>query len=59
MFDALRAIKAQGTTILLVEQSARHALALADRIFVIGEGRVVQQGTPGEIRSTLDEEYLT
>ncbi len=59
VFDALRAIKAQGTTILLVEQSARHALALADRIFVIGEGRVVQQGTPGEIRSTLDEEYLT
>lgn len=59
VFEALRAIKAQGTTILLVEQSARHALALADHAYVIGEGRVQQSGTAQQIGSTLDTEYLS
>ena len=59
VFEALRQIKAQGTTILLVEQSARHALALADYAYVIGEGKVQQSGTADEISSTLDTEYLS
>jgi len=59
VFDALRAIKEQGTTVLLVEQSARHALALADHVYVIGEGKVTRDGTPAEVRDTLDAEYLS
>jgi branched-chain amino acid transport system ATP-binding protein len=59
VFDALHAIKETGTTILLVEQSARHALALANHVYVIGEGHVVRHGTPDEVRGTLDAEYLS
>jgi branched-chain amino acid transport system ATP-binding protein len=59
VFDALRTIMEQGTTILLVEQSARHALALANHVYVIGEGRVARHGTPDQVRSTLDQEYLS
>ena len=40
IFDAMRAIRAQGVTILLVEQNVRHALALADRAYVLESGRV-------------------
>ena len=59
VFEALRQIKDQGTTILLVEQSARHALGLADHAYVIGEGRVTSHGTADHVRSTLDTEYLS
>jgi branched-chain amino acid transport system ATP-binding protein len=38
-----------GTTILLVEQNARMALRLADRAYVLANGRVVQQGTGAEL----------
>lgn len=59
VFDALRAVKDQGTTILLVEQSARHALALADHAYVIGEGRVTRHGSADDVRTSLDTEYLS
>jgi branched-chain amino acid transport system ATP-binding protein len=38
-----------GTTILLVEQNARMALRLADRAYVLANGRVAQQGTGAEL----------
>lgn len=58
VFDALASIKSQGMTILLVEQNAQHALALADYVYVIGEGHVVNEGTPDQVRDTLDVDYL-
>jgi branched-chain amino acid transport system ATP-binding protein len=42
-------LKAQGTTILLVEQNALAALALADRAYVIETGRIVLSGTGREL----------
>jgi branched-chain amino acid transport system ATP-binding protein len=45
IFETLREIHDQGTTILLVEQNARKALALADRAFVLEQGRIVLSGT--------------
>jgi branched-chain amino acid transport system ATP-binding protein len=44
VFASLKTIAAQGTTIVLVEQNVPHALALADRAFVLETGRVTQSG---------------
>ncbi len=45
IFQAIRTLNQEGTTILLVEQNARRALALADRAYVIEQGRVAGSGT--------------
>ncbi len=44
IFDAMRAIRAGGVTIVLVEQNVKHALALADRAYVLESGRVTLEG---------------
>jgi branched-chain amino acid transport system ATP-binding protein len=46
--------RAQGMTILLVEQNAYHALRLADRGYVMANGRIVLKGTGAELLA--DEE---
>jgi branched-chain amino acid transport system ATP-binding protein len=45
MFEMIKEINRQGVTILLVEQNVRAALELANRAFVIENGRIVGQGT--------------
>jgi branched-chain amino acid transport system ATP-binding protein len=45
IFEVVRAINQQGVTVLLVEQNARAALELADRAYIIEQGRVVGTGT--------------
>ena len=45
IFEMLKQINAQGTTILLVEQNARMALELAQRAYVMETGRVTLSGT--------------
>jgi len=44
VFDALKEINREGTTILLVEQNARMALQFAGRGYVLENGRVVLEG---------------
>jgi branched-chain amino acid transport system ATP-binding protein len=44
----------RGVTILLVEQNARGALAIADRAYVLETGRVVLQGTSEELLGNRD-----
>ena len=39
----------RGLTILLIEHDMRVVFHLADRIMVLAEGRVLAEGTPGEI----------
>jgi branched-chain amino acid transport system ATP-binding protein len=57
--DAIRQMKARGTTVLMTEQMARPALKLADRGYVMRGGEVRQSGTVAEIRErALAEEYL-
>ncbi|HXH38481.1 MAG TPA: ABC transporter ATP-binding protein [Thermoanaerobaculia bacterium] len=51
VFASLKTIAAQGTTIVLVEQNVPHALALADRAFVLETGRVTQSGTARDLAS--------
>jgi branched-chain amino acid transport system ATP-binding protein len=44
MFDVIGRINKQGMTVLLVEQNVRAALDLADRAYVIENGRIVGEG---------------
>jgi branched-chain amino acid transport system ATP-binding protein len=49
VLDTVRRLKAQGMTILLVEQNVREALDLADRGYVIQTGRIVGEGSGKEL----------
>jgi branched-chain amino acid transport system ATP-binding protein len=49
VFDLVARIRATGVGVLLVEQNVRQALALADRGYVLENGRVVLQGSGGEL----------
>ncbi len=44
-FDIIRAIRAEGTTVVMVEQNAFAALELCDRAYVLEQGRVTKSGT--------------
>jgi branched-chain amino acid transport system ATP-binding protein len=44
IFNVIRALKAQGVTILLVEQMANQALKVADRAYVLKTGEITSQG---------------
>jgi branched-chain amino acid transport system ATP-binding protein len=59
LFDAVRSMKASGATVLLVEQYVQAALDLADYVYVLDKGRVVQVGEPADVReSGLATSYL-
>jgi branched-chain amino acid transport system ATP-binding protein len=45
IFDIIKKIREQGTTVLIVEQNVKQTLAVADRAYVLESGRVVMQGT--------------
>jgi len=49
IFQALRELKAEGKTILLVEQNARKALQVADHAYVMERGRIVLSGTGQDV----------
>ena len=49
MFDALKQINSEGTTILLVEQNARMALQFAQRGYVLENGHLVVEGPSDEL----------
>ena len=49
IFETIKEINAQGTTILLVEQNANMALKLASRGYVLETGNVVLEGTSAEL----------
>jgi len=50
----LGAIRDRGVSILLVEQKLAIALEISERVYVLGHGRVVFEGTPAGIRSAAD-----
>ncbi|MFK0169460.1 ABC transporter ATP-binding protein [Streptomyces sp. NPDC090306] len=55
IMDTVAELRRTGTTILLVEQNARAALALADRAYVMETGRIVLEGTGAEL---MDDENV-
>jgi ABC-type branched-subunit amino acid transport system ATPase component len=60
LFGALAQLRAEGRTILLVDQMARMALSLADRAYVLSAGRIVFAGTAAELKDNplLERAYL-
>lgn len=60
MFETVRRINAEGTTVLLVEQNVRQALEIATRGYVVETGRVVGGGTRDELLASdeIKKAYL-
>ena len=60
VLSVIRALKDDSLTILLVEQNASAALAIADRAYVLETGRVTLSGTAADIQadSRVKEAYL-
>ncbi len=60
IFDLIQEINRQGVAILLVEQNAHQALALASRGYVLEIGRISAQGSSEELKSDtrIQEAYL-
>ena len=52
--DLLQEIARRGVAILLVEQKLSIALAIADRVYVMGHGQMVFEGTPAELKTRDD-----
>ncbi len=49
IYDRLHALKAKGLTVLLVEQNTNFALELADRAYVLENGRIVLEGSGQQV----------
>lgn len=60
MFAAIRAINGGGTSVLLVEQNVAMAMELANRAYVMEEGRIVAEGLASELmdRPEIQKAYL-
>jgi branched-chain amino acid transport system ATP-binding protein len=60
VFDALRQLRTDGMTILLVEQNARLALATVDRAYVMESGSIVKEGRAQVLASDpqIEAHYL-
>ena len=53
-FNIIRKINERGISIFLVEQNVHQTLAISDYGYVLSKGRVVMEGTPGEIGKTKE-----
>lgn len=58
VWDIVRALVAQGTTVLLTTQYLEEADQLADGIAVIDRGRVIAEGTPGQLKASIGRSSL-
>jgi ABC-2 type transport system ATP-binding protein len=58
MWEIIRKLMAQGTTILLTTQYLEEADQLADRIVVIDDGKVIAEGTAKELKSKVGQDRL-
>jgi len=59
MFELFTRMKAQGTTLLLVEQNVELALKISDRAYIVDQGRIVHTGTAPELLAdrAIQERY--
>ena len=60
IFDIIRSINEDGTTVLLVEQNAKKALAIADRGYVLETGKIVLEGKASDLLNddSIKKAYL-
>jgi ABC-2 type transport system ATP-binding protein len=55
VWEELRRINEQGTTVFLTTQYLEEADQLCDRLAIIDDGRIVREGTPAELKADLRE----
>ena len=55
VWEELRRINGQGTTVFLTTQYLEEADQLCDRLAIIDDGRIVREGTPDQLKSDLRE----
>jgi branched-chain amino acid transport system ATP-binding protein len=60
IFEVIEQLKAEGLTILLVEQNVHHALDLADRAYIMESGHITLEGTAADLRhdARVESAYL-
>ena len=60
IFNIIKDINEKGTTVLLVEQNAKMALSIADRVYVMETGNIVMTGTGAELVNSpeIQKAYL-
>ena len=58
LYDVVRQLADEGISILLVEQFARTALAVADYAAVMTQGRIAMVGQPADVADFVSEAYL-
>jgi len=60
MFETIARVRADGAAVLLVEQNVLKALDVADRAYVMEQGRIVAQGLPADLKKQphIREAYL-
>ena len=54
IFQAVKRIRDTGLTVLIVEQRMAECLEIADRAYILQTGRVLMQGTAGDIKGNPD-----
>jgi branched-chain amino acid transport system ATP-binding protein len=59
LFDVVRDLAAEGTTVLMVEQYLAHALQLADVVYVLARGEIAFAGEPAELEGQVLPGYVT
>jgi branched-chain amino acid transport system ATP-binding protein len=55
VFRVIESLREQGLTVLLIEQNVHHALEIADRAYVLENGRIVLEGNS---RDLLKNDYV-
>ncbi|GAA3441144.1 ATP-binding cassette domain-containing protein [Planomonospora venezuelensis] len=58
VWEAVRSLVAEGTTVLLTTQYLDEADRLADRIVVLDKGRMIAEGSPDRLKSTIGGDQL-
>jgi branched-chain amino acid transport system ATP-binding protein len=52
VFERIERVRAEGVSVVLVEQNVKRALDISTRAYVLAEGRIVQQGSAAELAAS-------
>ena len=58
LWDTIREVNSEGTTILITTHYMQEADALCDRILIMNRGKIVVEGKPGELKEAAGEKVL-